>query len=389
MFADDLFLFSSGRCSSIAAINSVLEEFLNCSGLSVNVDKSQIFTAGMDDSKKSWVEGLLRTNISSLPVRYLGFPLTTRSISSSDCSAIIQRLTSRLDCWSNQFLSRVGKRCLIQSVLQAIVYYWARICFLSKQVLKAVNSICARFLWNGKVAGRGCHLFSWKTVCQDKKEGGLGIRNLELMNDDMMLNQLWELSKEAQSLWIKWVHAYWTKGMHWWENDNLTNSSWVLRRLAASKQLSSKCVTLEEGRLKWIGEGAGFNVNDTYLTLKSREEEVDWHSLVWNRFNTPSASFYANLTAHDKLLTRARLRSFGMVFPLECALCSEADETRDHLFFCCRVLRNILDTILKFLKVAEAPCQWHLLIPWFKGRNKNLLQTRMLAACITSVIYEI
>ncbi|KAL9682573.1 hypothetical protein QQ045_014375 [Rhodiola kirilowii] len=59
------------------------------------------------------------------------------------------------------------------------------------------------------------------------------------------------------------------------ENDNLTNSSWVLRRLAASKQLSSKCVMLEDGRLKLIGEGAGFNVNDTYLTLKSREEEVD------------------------------------------------------------------------------------------------------------------
>ncbi|CAM8942836.1 unnamed protein product [Rhodiola kirilowii] len=78
----------------------------------------------------------------------------------------------------------------------------------------------------------------------------LPIRNIELMNDAMMLNQLWELSKEGQSLWIKWVEV-------------------------------------------WIGEGAGFNVNDTYLTLKSREEEVDWHSLVWNRFNTPSASFYA------------------------------------------------------------------------------------------------
>ncbi|KAL9675646.1 hypothetical protein QQ045_003849 [Rhodiola kirilowii] len=144
----------------------------------------------MNDSKKSWVEGLLRINISSLPVRYLGFPLTTRPISSSDCSAIIQRLTSKLECWSNRFLSRAGKRCLIQSVLQAIVYYWARICFLPKQVLKAVNSICTRFLWNGKAAGRGCHLLSWKTVCRDKKEGGLGIRNIELMNDAMMLNQL-------------------------------------------------------------------------------------------------------------------------------------------------------------------------------------------------------
>ncbi|KAL9671356.1 hypothetical protein QQ045_008924 [Rhodiola kirilowii] len=168
----------------------------------------------MDEGKKLWVEGLLRTHISSLPVRYLGFPLTTRSISSSDCSAIIQRLTSRLESWSNRFLSRAGKRCLILSVLQSIVYYWARIYFLPRKVLKVVNSICARFLWNGKAVGRGCHLISWKTMCRDKKEGGLGIRNIELMNDAMMLNWLWELSKEGQNLWIKLVHAYWTKGTH-------------------------------------------------------------------------------------------------------------------------------------------------------------------------------
>ncbi|KAL9662183.1 hypothetical protein QQ045_027013 [Rhodiola kirilowii] len=229
--------------------------------------------------------------------------------------------------------------------------------FLPRKVLKVVNSICARFLWNGKAAGRGCHLISWKTVCRDKKDGGLGTRDIELMNDATMLNQLWELSKEGQNLWIKWVHAYWTKGTHWWENDNLTNSSWVLRRLAASKQLSSKCVSLEAGKLKWIGEGAGFTVNDTYLTLESRVKDVEWHSLAWNRFNTPSASFYAVLAAHDRLLTRDRLRSFGIVIPHECALCSEAEETRDHLFFCCRILRNIFYTVMKFLKVANAPCQ--------------------------------
>ncbi|KAL9665317.1 hypothetical protein QQ045_020734 [Rhodiola kirilowii] len=248
----------------------------------------------MDEGKKLWVEGLVKTNISSLPLRYLGFLLTTRSISSSDCSAIIQRLTT------------------------------------------------------------------------------LGVKQGGPKHVDQMS-----------------ACAYWTKGTHWWENDNLTNSSWVLRRLAACKQLSSKCVSLEDGRLNWISEGAGFNVSDTYMTLKSRVEDVDWHSLVWNRFNTPTASNYTFLAAHDRLLTRARLRSCGMVTPPECALCSEAKETRDHLFFCCRISRNIYDNVLKYLKVADAPCQWHLLSPWFMGRKKNILQTRMIAAGITASIYEI
>ncbi|KAL9670289.1 hypothetical protein QQ045_007840 [Rhodiola kirilowii] len=208
IFADDMFLFSSGRCSAILALKSTLEEFMQCSGLEINVEKSQVFAAGMDETKREWIENIPCTRMGALPVRYLWFPLTVRSITAHDCSSIGQRLTQKLDCWYNHFLSRAGRRVLIQSVLQAIVLYWARICFLPRQVLKNINSICARFLWNGSATGRKCHLFSWSKACDDKKGGGLGIKNLDLMNDALVLNQLWELNNEEQNIWTKWVRAY-------------------------------------------------------------------------------------------------------------------------------------------------------------------------------------
>ncbi|KAL9677296.1 hypothetical protein QQ045_005524 [Rhodiola kirilowii] len=121
IFADDLFLLRSGTCSAITAINDVIKEFLAYSGLSVNVDKIQIFTAGMDEGKKSWIESLLSTKISLPPVKYLGFPLTTRNICYADYSTIIQRLMCRLENCNNRFLLRAGRRSLIQPVLQAIV----------------------------------------------------------------------------------------------------------------------------------------------------------------------------------------------------------------------------------------------------------------------------
>ncbi|CAM8998581.1 unnamed protein product [Rhodiola kirilowii] len=209
IFADGLFLFSNGRCSSIAALKGVLDEFLQCSGLSVNIEKSQLFVAGMNGAKRSWVENLLCTKMSVLPVRYLGFPLTAKSI--------IQRLTSKLGSWCNRFLSRAGRRVFIQSVLQAVVFYWARICVLPRK--------------------------------------------------------LWDLNKEGHNLWTQWLKAYWTKGINWWENG--VNSSWVLKRLAACKQMSEKCIIFENGSLRWIGEGGqGFTVRDTFRTLKTRPEEV-------------------------------------------------------------------------------------------------------------------
>ncbi|KAL9666307.1 hypothetical protein QQ045_000635 [Rhodiola kirilowii] len=160
-----------------------------------------------------------------------------------------------------------------------------------------------------------CHLLSWSKTCVDKKGGGLGIKNLELMNDALVLNQLWELNREGQNIWTKWVRAYWTRGVNWWENESLTNSSWVLRRLAICKNLSQKCVTLMNGNLKWIGQGAGFSVKDTYNTLKTRTEVVDWYKVAWNRFNTPIDAFQAVLVAQDKLLTKIRLRNMGVNVP--------------------------------------------------------------------------
>ncbi|KAL9681181.1 hypothetical protein QQ045_012962 [Rhodiola kirilowii] len=50
MFADDLILFSSGRSSAISAVKGVVNEFLNCSGLAINFQKSHLFTGGMSDA---------------------------------------------------------------------------------------------------------------------------------------------------------------------------------------------------------------------------------------------------------------------------------------------------------------------------------------------------
>ncbi|KAL9660777.1 hypothetical protein QQ045_025595 [Rhodiola kirilowii] len=94
------------------------------------------------------------------------------NIRSQDCCAIIQRLTAKLDSWNNHFFSRAGRRALIQSILQSIIFYWAQICFLPRKVIRAINSICARFMWNGSAVGRGCHLISWDKAVEIKEKGG-------------------------------------------------------------------------------------------------------------------------------------------------------------------------------------------------------------------------
>ncbi|CAM8999426.1 unnamed protein product [Rhodiola kirilowii] len=141
MFTDDLLLFSSGRPSVVLAIKEVVSKFLNFSGLSINLQKSQLFTGGMNVGKVSWIEEVIGCKVAPLPVRYLGLPFTSKSLSRKDCESLIEKITARLDCWSNRFLSRAERRVLVSSVLQAMIFFWARVCFLPKTVIQVVNAV--------------------------------------------------------------------------------------------------------------------------------------------------------------------------------------------------------------------------------------------------------
>ncbi|KAL9679585.1 hypothetical protein QQ045_017451 [Rhodiola kirilowii] len=179
----------------------------------------------MNSEKVAWVEEVFSTKVSPLPVRYLGLPLTSRNLSKKDCEDLVEKINARLECWSNRFLSRAGRRVLVASVLQAMVFFWPRVCFLPKSVIRAVNAICAKFLWRGCGDRKGGHRINWEDVCRDKEEGGLGLKNIEVMNSALVINQIWGKKEVRPSVWTDWLKKYWSKGKHWWENERFSSSS--------------------------------------------------------------------------------------------------------------------------------------------------------------------
>ncbi|KAL9677411.1 hypothetical protein QQ045_005640 [Rhodiola kirilowii] len=287
LFADDLFLFSSERSSSIIAMKDCVERFLRAFGLSINLAKSQVFPVGMPDSKKVWVEQVLGIAVAKLPVRYLGIPLN----------------------------SRAGRR----------------MCILPKKVVHTVSSICARFLWKGNATGKGGFLVSWK--------------------------------EDADSVWRAWTRAYWTKGKEWWEAENASKTTWIIKDLEDCKKLSTKCISIHQNRLVWKGAGDGFTVRDTYDTLVTHSDKVEWHKLVWNRFNSPRSALHLWLVAKNRLLTRDRMRGMCYTGDGSCVLCRSAQESRDHLFFECPFAKQLIRISASFLKLRWIPIEWHLLIP--------------------------
>lgn len=54
-------------------------------------------------------------------------------------------------------------------------------------VMKELVRIQSRFLWGGGDLKKKMNLVSWEKISKNKDLGGLGIKNLKLMNESLLL----------------------------------------------------------------------------------------------------------------------------------------------------------------------------------------------------------
>ena len=140
-----------------------------------------------------------------LLVRYLGVPFISCRLSSADCGTLLDRIIGRIDSWLSKNLSYVGRLQLLSSILYSLQVYWTGIFILPKKIFKATEQKFNHFLWNGKSEGAAMAKVSWSNICFPKKEGNLGLKNLEVWNQSSMLRHIWSLFAKFGSIWVAWV----------------------------------------------------------------------------------------------------------------------------------------------------------------------------------------
>jgi hypothetical protein len=58
-------------------------------------------------------------------------------------------------------------------------------------MIERMEKIRRKFFWQG--LKRKYHPMKWENVCKAKKKGGMGIKNLRLMNISLLCKWWWEL----------------------------------------------------------------------------------------------------------------------------------------------------------------------------------------------------
>lgn len=167
----------------------------------------------------------------TLPIRYLGLPLTTRSFTSLDYEPLIDKIRSRMLCWSNKGLCFAGRLQLIKSVIAGIVNFWSAAFILPAKCMDAIESMCSVFLWLGSPTQTHKAKVSWEDLCYPKEEGGLDVRRFRDSSKVFALNLIWRLFTQDSSLWVIWTRRYLLRFSSFWDVRDDTKGSWIWRKL--------------------------------------------------------------------------------------------------------------------------------------------------------------
>lgn len=119
-FADDILVFTNGSSSSLRGTLNVFDRFAKMSGLRINVSKSTLFAAGREKQTLETEAVALGLSVSTLHMRYLGHPLTTKTMTRVDYEPLVDKFRKWLMSWTYRHLSYVGRLQLIKSVIMSI-----------------------------------------------------------------------------------------------------------------------------------------------------------------------------------------------------------------------------------------------------------------------------
>lgn len=244
-FADDLLVFTDGTKRSVEGILTVFKNFASISGLKISLEKSTLYTVGIQDNTREDILREFPFASGQLPVRYLGLPLLTKRMTVSDYLPLVEKVRKRMSSWTGRFLSHAGRLQLIKSVITSLANFWMAAFRLPGSCLKEIERLCSAFLWSGPELKTTKAKVSWREVCFPKNEGGLEMRPLKEINKVYGLKLIWRLMADS-SLWVRWIQCYLIRKNSFWSiKENTSSGSWVWKKLLKLRGLAQQFLRKE------------------------------------------------------------------------------------------------------------------------------------------------
>lgn len=143
---------------------------------------------------------------------YLGNSLVLSRNKSKEFKVLKDKITTRLNEWSRNLLSKAGKVTMIKLVLQATSVYTMSTFRVPSGICKEMDGIVRRFRWETSPnKGNFLALKAWDKICKPKREGGLGFQHFKDINSALLAKLAWKLEVRDKKLWTEVLSSKYLK----------------------------------------------------------------------------------------------------------------------------------------------------------------------------------
>ncbi|GJV32268.1 RNA-directed DNA polymerase, eukaryota [Tanacetum coccineum] len=206
-YADDAIFIGEWSRGNLNSITHMLSCFSLLSGLSINLQKSQLLGVRVPDSSVIEAASLIGCSILRTPFKYLGIVVGGNMTSIKSWDDTINKLKTRLSNWKLKTLSIGGRLTLLKSVLGSTPIYNMSLYKVPKYVLNSMESLRRNFFNGIREGERKIAWIKWTKVLASKRNGGLGVSSFYALNRGLLVKWLWRFLSRDNSLWSRFIQA--------------------------------------------------------------------------------------------------------------------------------------------------------------------------------------
>jgi hypothetical protein len=131
---------------------------------------------------------VLACELKSFPIQYLGLPLSTTRLAKAELQPLVDKIARGVPAWTAALLKKSGRLVYLNAKLAASPIYHMLSLDLPPWFFNTANKLFRGFFWSATTEARKGHcVVAWETVCKPKDLGGLGVKNIRLLNHALQI----------------------------------------------------------------------------------------------------------------------------------------------------------------------------------------------------------
>ena len=198
-YADDVNATIADTEDGLRALFREYERLTKKSGLELNADKTELLRLGQAPRPKTYNVSYLSTNIGvdtseSVKINGIHFQRDPKKMEERNVRLVCDKIESNLRRWSRRSLSILGKILIVKTFGISQIIYLMQSMSLKNAHIKVLNALLYKFIWNRNfLAAKAPERIKRTIVNTPIKKGGLGMLNIELLDDGLKMRSLGRL----------------------------------------------------------------------------------------------------------------------------------------------------------------------------------------------------